>query len=303
MWVPWPVVCSRSLSACLLVVSTLAAASACATEENVPAVATVAVTAARSRVPIGGPLELTYRFELQGQPIPADYTVFVHFVNPDGQVLWNDDHPPATPTSSWRVGTPVEYTRTVFLPLSVLHPGDVSVEVGLYRDGERLPLSASREPRDPAARAYRVAELQLAPESENVFLIYQSGWYADEFGTGAPPRSWKWTDKSATVAFRHPKADAEILFEFAGRPDLFPGAPQLLTIVGANNEPIGSFPVESLDPVQRRIRVSSAQMGTADLAQLRFEVDRTFVPAEVPGGGQDTRALGIRVYNIHIGVQ
>lgn len=293
----------RSLSACLLAVSTLAGASACATEEGAPAVATVAVKAAKSRVPIGGPLELTYRFELQGEPLRADYTVFVHFVNPDGQVLWNDDHLPATPTTAWRAGTPVEYTRTIFLPPSVLHPGDVSVEVGLYRDGDRLPLSASIAPRDATARAYRVADLQLAPESENVFLIYQRGWYSDEFGGGEPARSWKWTDKAATVAFRHPKADAEILFEFSGRPDLFPGSPQQLTILGANDQPIASFPVGSLDPVQRRVPVTSAQMGTADLAELRFEVDRTFVPSEVPGGGPDTRVLGIRVYNIHIGVQ
>src|SRR5688572_9114087 len=127
MWVPSTVVYSRSLPACLLAFSMLAALSACASDESAPPVATVAVTAARTRVPIGSPLELTYRFELTSAPISADYTVFVHFVNPDGQVLWNDDHPPSTPTTAWRAGTPVEYTRTIFLPPSVLHPGDVTI--------------------------------------------------------------------------------------------------------------------------------------------------------------------------------
>jgi hypothetical protein len=84
---------------------------------------------------------------------------------------------------------------------------------------------------------------------------------------------------------------------------MFPDGPQQLSIVGAGGEPIASFPIDSADPVQRRVRVTSAQMGTADLAELRFEVDRTFVPAEHPGGGQDTRVLGARVYNVHIGVQ
>jgi hypothetical protein len=303
MWVPSPVVSLRSVSTCVLAFLTLAAVSACATEENAPPVATVAATAAKTRVPIGGPLELTYRFELTGDPIAADYAVFVHFVNADGQVLWNDDHAPAVPTTAWRKGTPVEYTRTIFLPPSVLHPGDVSIDVGLYRDSERLPLEAPRPPRDASSRAYRVVDLQLAPESENVFLIYQNGWHPDEFGAGEPARSWKWTQRTATVAFRHPKADADLLIEYAGRPDMFPDGPQQLSIVGAGGEPIASFPIDSADPVQRRVRVTSAQMGTADLAELRFEVDRTFVPAEHPGGGQDTRVLGARVYNVHIGVQ
>jgi hypothetical protein len=303
MWVPSSVVSPRSLSASLLALSTFAAISACATDERTPPAATVAVTAARTRVPIGGPLDLTYRFELTGDPLPSDYTVFVHFVNADGQVLWNDDHAPATPTTAWRAGTPVEYTRTVFLPPSVFHPGDVGIDVGLYRDGERLPLEGPVPPADSTARAYRVTDLQVAPESENVFLIYQSGWYPDEFGEGEPARAWKWTQKTATMAFRHPKADAEMLIELAGRPDMFADGPQHLTIVGADNEPVASFPIESAAPVQRRVRLTSAQMGTADLAELRFEVDRTFVPAEQAGGGQDTRVLGVRVYNVHIGVQ
>jgi hypothetical protein len=303
MWVPSTVVSLRLPSTCLLALSTFAIVSACATEERTPAVASVAVTAARTRVPIGSPLELTYRFELTGDPIPSDYTVFVHFVNADGQVLWNDDHAPATPTTAWRRGAPVEYSRTIFLPPSVLHPGDVSIDIGLYRDGDRLPLEASRPPRDASSRAYRVVDLQLAPESENVFLIYQTGWHPDEFAPGDPSNSWKWTQKTATVAFRHPRANAELLLEFSGRPDMFPGAPQQLTIVGAGNEPIASFPIDSAEPVQRRVPLTSAQMGTADLAELRFEVDRTFVPAEQPGGGDDTRVLGVRVYNAHIGVQ
>lgn len=298
MWVPSTVVLSRT-SALLLLVGVTCAGAACSSNETPPAVAAVAVSTPHPRVPVGSPLDLTYRFEPTGESIAGDYTVFVHFVNADGQVLWADDHPPIVPTSAWRAGTPVEYTRTVFLPPAVLHPGDIGIDVGLYRDGERLALEGPRPPRGNS-RAYRVVDLQLAPESENVFLIYQTGWHPDEFSTDA--RSWKWMQKSATVAFRHPKTDADLLVEFGGRPDLFAQSPQQLSVVGANGETIATWPVDMLEPVMRRVRVTSAQMGTADLAELRLELDRTFIPAEV-GAGPDTRELGVRVFNMHVGVR
>jgi hypothetical protein len=260
------------------------------------------VTAAHARVAIGGPLELTYRFELTGEPIPSDYTVFVHLLNADGQVLWHDDHRPSVPTSAWKTGTPVEYTRTSFLPPAQLHPGDATIEVGLYRDSERLPLEGPRPPRDEAARAYPVLDLQLAPESENVFLIYQNGWHPDEFAADNPGRSWKWTQKSATVAFRNPKGDADVLLEIGARPQVFADAPQHLSVIGANDEVVATFPVDAAEAVQHRFRVTGAQMGTGDLAELRFEVDKTFVPAE-QGGGQDTRILGVRIYNVYVDVR
>lgn len=285
----------------LLLAGVTCAGVACSSDDAPPAVAAVSVSTSHQRVPVGSAVDLTYRFEPTGEAIAGDYTVFVHVVNADGQVLWADDHAPSIPTSEWREGTPVEYTRTRFLPPAVLHPGDVSIDVGLYRDSERLPLEGPRPPRGNA-RAYRVVDLQLAPESENVFLIYQTGWHPDEFSTDLAARSWKWAQKSATVAFRHPKADAELLVEFGGRPDLFPQAPQQLSVVGANGETIVTWPVDMSEPVMRRVGITSAQMGTADLAELRLEVDRTFVPVDV-GAGPDTRELGVRVFNMHVGVR
>jgi hypothetical protein len=284
-----------------LALSALILTSACAAADNAPAVGTVAVTAQDTRVPVGSPLTLTYRFQLTGAPLTADYTVFAHFVNADGQVLWNDDHRPAVPTTEWKPGTPVEYTRTVFLPPATLHPGDVGIEVGLYRDGERLPLE-SPAGRDSGARSYRVLDLQLAPESENVFLIYQNGWHPDEFAPDVPNVSWKWTQQTATVAFRHPKTDAELLIEYSGRPDYFGDAPQQVTLIGANDERVATFPVDSTEPVQRRVSLTRAQMGTAELAEIRFEVDRTFVPAQQASGGQDLRVLGVRIFNLYLSV-
>lgn len=283
----------------LLIVAGSLSLAACSSADNTTPVATVSVSAERARAPIGSPLQLTYRFQLSGAPIANDYTVFVHLVNADGQSLWNDDHEPAVPTSAWKPGQTVEYTRTRFLP-SLLHPGDATLEVGLYRGEERLPLTALRVPRAPGSRAYPVADLQLAPESENVFVIYQSGWYPDDFVPGDPAGSSKWTQQSATIAFRHPRADASLLLEYAARPDAFGGTPQNVTIVGAGNQAIASFPADSNEVRLRRIPVTSAQLGSGDMAELRIEVDKTFVPANLGTSERDVRDLGIRVYHAFV---
>jgi hypothetical protein len=298
MWIPSGVVHTlRSLTSVLFIASLCGLAACAGTADETP-VASVAVTPTRTRVPVGSPLELTYRFE-PAAAVDGDYTVFVHLLNADGQMLWADDHQPPVPTSQWVVGTPVEYTRMQFLPPAV-HPGDVTVEVGVYRGSDRLPLASAVPPQNPTGRAYPVAKLQIAPASENVFVIYQSGWYPEEFPPDNPSQPWKWTQKVATVAFRHPKSDATVLLEYSGQPDLFPGNPQQITVVGANNAAIATFPADSFVPTLRRIPVTSAQLGTADLAELRIEVDRTFVPAETPTAGPDTRALGVRVYHLLI---
>src|SRR5687767_7876480 len=109
--------CWTSASVCALGV-VLAAGTACSrSSDQEPPVATPSLTVSRDRVAIGSPVKLTYKFDVaQGAKIDGDYLVFVHVLDPDGELLWTDDHVPAVPTSRWQAGQPVEYTRTVFVP-------------------------------------------------------------------------------------------------------------------------------------------------------------------------------------------
>src|SRR5687768_16515350 len=67
------------------------AAAACGrTEEAAPPVATPSVTLERTTATIGSPLGMKYRFAVAGDA-PAfadDYWVFVHFLDPDGELMW-----------------------------------------------------------------------------------------------------------------------------------------------------------------------------------------------------------------------
>ncbi len=281
----------------LAILAVLAATAGCRRGDGAPPVAAVMVTPARARVTVGSPLTMTYRFDVApGATINGDYTVFVHVTDADGQVVWNDDHQPGIPTSQWKPGQVVEYTRTSFVP-AVPHPGRVSVDVGLYRGTDRLPLRgpAAGGPA-VAAREYRVATLDLAPATENIFLIYKSGWHPDEFAQSDPTTSWKWTQRSAVLSFPNPHADAMFYLQYDARPDLVGGAPQQVTVLVAGHS-VASFAADSREIALRRIPIAAADFGDGDMSELQIDVDRAFVPAEVPGAGKDTRELGIRVYH------
>lgn len=299
MWDTIRVVSTRRLLLTSVVAAGVVSLAACSSPDDAAPVASVSATPTRPRVAVGGPLEITYRFEPTGGRIENDHTVFVHLVNADGEIVWSDDHEPDVRTSLWQPGQSIEYSRTRFLP-ALLQPGDVTLEVGLYRGDERLPLAAPRAPRAPGSRAYPAADIQLAPETENVFIIYESGWHPDDFVPDDPYGASKWTQQSATFAFRNPRTDVTLLLEFAGRPGVFGSTPQQVTLVGADNTPIDRFAVESPAVVLRRVPVTAAQLGTGDLAELRLEVDRTFVPAELGTGEQDPRTLGLRVYHVFV---
>lgn len=287
-------------SALWLAVLLMGASAGCSRSDDAPPVATVAVTPSRTELPIGSPLHLTYQFTVaSGASINGDYKVFVHLLNADEQNLWSDDHDPAIPTSQWKPGQTIRYERTGFLPPATLQPGQVTLHVGLYKDGERLPLATAQGAESPQ-RSYAVATLNLAPESENIFLIYKSGWHLDEFGSSGSRSSWKWTEKDAVLSFRNPKADSTLLLEFDARPDVFTDGPQHIRVFAAGPDPVATFTADSDDVRMERIPLTAAQLGTADMAEIRIETDKVFVPAELPTGGRDMRSLGIRVYNTFV---
>ena len=55
---------------------------------------------------------LTYRWD--AEPMGRDFTVFVHFVGPDGKMAFQNDHDPAPPTSVW--SGRVEYANGILVP-------------------------------------------------------------------------------------------------------------------------------------------------------------------------------------------
>lgn len=271
-------------------------AVACGETDEAPPVASVAVTLSKSAAPLGSPIDMTYRFEMaQGQTFDGKYRVFMHLLDSDGVLRWADDHDPTIPTTEWKAGTPIEYTRTSFVPV-VPYLGDATIRVGLYRADAtdvRAPLSGP----EPQGRSYKVATLKLLPQSENIFIVQRSGFHASEFAPENPAREWWWTNKDYVVNFKNPKKDSTLYLEYDARPDLF-DQPQVVNVyLGSQN--VATFTADNKDPLLRRIPLRADALGDTDMAELRLVVEPSFVPSAI-GAGQDIRELGIRIYHLFV---
>jgi len=275
----------------LVVCGMLAVTAGCSrTEPPSAPVATPTVTLSKDRAALGSPLTITYKFAVaQNASIDGDYVVFVHVLTSDGEKMWQDDHAPPTPTSRWKPGQTVEYTRTVFVE-NYPYIGEATIRLGLYNSaGKRLPLNGT----EASHQEYVVGKLNLVPEAENIFLLYKEGWHPAEVDASNPLAEWQWTRKTASISFRNPKRDAVFYLEWDARTDLFTPPQQVIVKVGGQS--VGTFAADSRDRTLRTFPVTAGQLGSGDMAEIRLEVDRTFT-----GAAADPRELGIRVYNAFV---
>ena len=280
-----------------IAVSALALSVSCSRKAaNEPAVATPSLTLNRDKVPIGSPVKLTYKFVVSSDPKAvsalnsANHWVFVHVLDPTGEQLWTEDHLPPTPTSAWKPGQTIEYTRTVFVP-NYPYIGEAAVRLGIYNQqtGNRLTLNAQEVSR----KEYLVTKFQLQPQSENVFLIYKDGWHPTEVASDNAASEWQWTKKTATISFKNPKRDSTFYLEYDARTDLF-NPPQQVTI-RIGDQTVATFAADSRDRKLVTFPLTAAQLGQGDMTELVLEVDKTFGP-----GGGDERQLGIRVFHAFV---
>ncbi len=260
-----------------------------------PPVAAVNLRLDRMTVPIGGPLEMTFRFDVSPDLVPLtdDYLVFVHVLDNNGEPIWNDDHQPEMPTSEWESGQTIEYSRRIMVPLYP-YIGDGDIAVGLYlpSTGERLALAGDHI----GQNAYRTATVTFTPQHESSFLVYEEGWHGAEFQPNGQAY-WRWTTGRGVVSFQNPRSDARLMLEVAGRPDLFETSQRLSLQIGGRVLQELSF--DDSEPVMIDRTIAAAELGSDDVVRLELVVDQTFVPSEL-GAGEDERELGVRVLSVYV---
>jgi hypothetical protein len=108
-----------------------------------------------------------------------------------------------------------------------------------------------------------------------------------------PQSQWQWTKKTATVSFKNPKKDSTIYLQYDARVDLFNPAQQVSLTLGG--QPLAQFTADSKGPKILSFPATAAQLGSADMVDLVFDVDKSFKP-----GGTDLRELGIRVFHVYV---
>jgi len=267
-------------------------------EPPAPGVATPSVTLQREKVPLGSPIDITYKFVVapDAPPFKEAFRVFVGVVDADDQLMWADDHYPEIPTTEWKPNQTITYTRTVFVPIYP-YVGEAAIHMGLYsmQTQKRVPLIGD----DAGKRAYKVARLQLQPQTENIFTQFKEGWHPAEVAEHNALVEWQWTKKSATLAFKNPKRDAIFYLDLDNPGSAF-NEPQRITI-SVGDQAITSFSLTPKQQVLRKIPISAAQFGSDDVVELKLDVDKTFIPALLAAStNKDPRELGVRVFHAFI---
>jgi hypothetical protein len=284
-----------SAGAALLVIA--GSLAACRHKESpAPPVATPSVTLNHDKAPLGSPIEITYKFVVANDAhFDQDYRVMSHIVDADDQMMWDDDHLPPVPTTQWKPGQTIEYTRTVFVHVYP-YVGEAAIQVGLYSGTtqKRLPLAGE----DVGQRAYKVARLQLQPQTENVYTVYKAGWNNAETAEHNTAIEWTWTKKDATLDFKNPKKDCVFYLDVDQPGKAFD---EQHVQVSLNGTMVNDFVLKPGERLLKKIPLTMAQLGNDDTAELQISVDKTFVPALLPASNsKDPRELGVRVFHAFV---
>lgn len=283
-------------SVCLTIAASLAFVACGGRAPDAAPVATPTVTFKSARVPLGSPVEITYKFQVAPNAPRFDdnYRVLVHYLDADDELMWTDDHDPPTPTSQWKPGEVIQYTRTTFVPV-YQYVGQATVHIGLYsqKTQKRVPLAG-----DHAGQLeYRAATIQLLPTSENVFVLFKEGWHPSETAPDNSGMEWQWTKKQATLAFRNPRRPST--FYLNGDNSTLAG-PQTIQ-VKVNGQQVDTIAVAPRQQFLHKTPLTVDQLGTGDMVEVTLDVDKTFVPALNPSGNnRDPRELGVRIFHAFV---
>jgi hypothetical protein len=260
-------------------------------------VATPSLTLSRMDAAVGSPIDVTYRFAVAADapPFTEDYTVFVHVLDKDRASMWGDDHEPPTPTTQWKAGSTIEYTRTMFVP-KLPYVGPAQIELGLYslKSDQRVPLGGE----NTGDRSIRVATFNMQLPANALFIVFRDGWHDAEI-SGEAGVEWQWSKKQGTLSFRNPKHDANFILDLDEPVDAFT-EPQKVEI-RLGDAVVDSFSLQAGRRELRRISLTAAQLGSEETVDVVVAVDKTFVPASVPKlKSLDPRELGVRVFHAFV---
>ncbi len=287
----------------LLIITPLLLAVGCGRRGAVPPNdITASFKANRMSAPLDSAIEVTYSWTTgpEFKKIEGDYRALVHFIDQGKVLLFTDDHAITPAPSQWEANKTYSYTRTVFVPV-VTYIGDATVTVGLYPDGrgERIPLKGE----DFGLREYAVAKMQLLAQVENVRVYYKEGWHNPEPGPN-PMVETTWTKKEAVLSFKNPKKPVIVYLQFDApySPKNYPAGPPTLSLAAQGRVGL-SHTFENGELVEKKIRFKAEDLGEEDTVELRFGMSQTINPKALGMSPTDDRELGVRMYDVFVGVE
>ena len=290
---------SRVSTTAVLLIATAGLTASCARREKAePNDIEASFSINRSRVSLNSAVEITYSWKVgpNAKKLDQDYRALVQFLDPHHMILFGDDHVPEPAPSQWEPGKTYTYTRTKFIPIYP-YVGPVEVRMGLYPPtgkGERVMLKGDHK----GMREFKVADVELLPQTENIFLVHKDGWYSTEVSPQNPGLERTWTKKDAFVSFKNPKRDVVVYLEADTNFKAF-DQPPVLT-VSVNSGAGLQLPIQDSEVFLKKIRFTADQLGQDEWVDLKLSMNQAFVP-KAKGINQDERELGLLVYHLYVG--
>jgi hypothetical protein len=148
-------------------------------------------------------------------------------------------------------------------------------------------------------RAFKVADMEFLPQTENIFLVYKEGWHSPESSPQNPSLERTWTKKEALVSFQNPGKDVILYLEADTNSKAF-AEPPVLTVGTTTGRGL-TIPIENSEVFVRKIRLTAEDLGDGEWVDLKLSMNQSFVPTEVGVNDHDDRELGLLVYHLWLG--
>ncbi len=241
-------------------------------------------------------MDYTFGYTEKFTGLTKNYIVFTHFYRPrTREMLFQDDHSPAVPSRDWKKGTPVKYSRTVFMPqfldeLDVDFEGyeEIKLTVGIY------------DPENPASKII-LSEKKLNIQPASIVapeILYSEGWNneeADPSISNPEHRKWRWSTKQATCIIE--KLNKKSYLIVRGRVDKKRFKDQKV-IIKINDTLLEEFiPEEGL--FKKQYTLTPDKLGNESEFKLTIETDKTFIPSEINPEINDSRELGVQIFFLY----
>jgi hypothetical protein len=249
--------------------------------------------------PVGSPLDIGYTWTPNEdfEPPADDYRVFVHLVDPEGNIVVQDDHFPPVPTSQWEAGEPVSYRHWVY-PGADLSPDYFDFYVGLYdEEGQVGTLHEGRYQNRPL-----VHSVVVRTDDQGGVPVYVEGFEQRETSlTAGDPslQGWQWMGERGLVAFGNPHGPATLHLRALSPVDYLEGRTQTVTI-SIGDQQVATFEATDSVPYLQRFEIAADVLPEGDWLDVTLEVDKTFIPAQVEEGSTDIRELGLQVFWMYL---
>ncbi|GEM_PF-6997955 len=228
------------------------------------------------------------------KPFAGEMVAKVHFVNENGVIMWQDDHPIEPSARDWKPNQTYEYERIVYVPL-ITKVMKISATMGLFEQNSMqkfiLPGNGNT-----GKDKLPVAEISITPprspdDLPEARVRFGLGWHQLEKNP-VEKTSWRWIADEAHLVLLNPGRPADLYLK-GWAPSSILKSPSKLTIMHGDQivqtfENLnGNFSlILTIDPT-----LFSDQSET----DIKLVMEPSYIPSRI-GAGTDDRTLAAMIY-------